>query len=128
MGNTERLAAGTALCSRHGRYLFGMDGSKLFWRDCVGGDERVYFDGGDADGYFFMGGDASFIVSDGDGTVKWKRGCKFDVRPHVGCLGNPSYDCPYLHLHSGGTLVLNWIDGEGEWKSRNVDRLYPFDV
>lgn len=41
------------------------------------------------------------------------------------CL--PDHDCPYLHLHKDGVLVLNWIDSvDGNWLSKNVNKVYGF--
>jgi len=141
LGNSERLARGTAMCSRHGRYMFGMDrnGSSLVWRDCFAtndddNNDRVYYKGNDNDhgDYFVMKDDATFVVSNGEeeeeggGAVKWRRECKFKVGHSPQCLGNPMYDCPYLHLHKEGTLVLNWIDEGGRWRSKGVNKLYAF--
>jgi len=126
-GNGERLARGTALCSHRGRYMFGMDEKgSLVWRDCFEDEERLYYEGTDGD-CFFMREDASFVVSDEDGAVKWEKECKFEVHLTPWCLEKPTYDCPYLHLHSEGVLVLNWIEeGTGIWKSKGVKKLYNF--
>mmetsp|Transcript_13816 Transcript_13816/g.29650 ORF Transcript_13816/g.29650 Transcript_13816/m.29650 type:complete len:314 (+) Transcript_13816:191-1132(+) len=139
LGNSERLARGTAMCSRHGRYMFGMDrNGSLVWRDCfvTNNDDnidRVYYKGNGDDGeYFVMKDDATFVVSneeeeeEGGGALKWTRECKFKVGLTPQCLGKPMYDCPYLHLHKEGTLVLNWIDEGGRWRSKGVNKLYSF--
>jgi hypothetical protein len=36
------------------------------------------------------------------------------------------HDCPYLHLHPGGVLVVNYIDNDDQWQQKNVLHLYDF--
>lgn len=126
VGNEERLGLGTMMCSHHGQYMFGMDESgSLVWRDCFQDEGKVYYEG-EGGNYFFMRENAAFVVSGNEGDVKWERECKFEVHPTPWCLGKPAYDCPYLHLHSEGKLVLNWIDDSGRWKSKDALKLYNF--
>ena len=42
------------------------------------------------------------------------------------CL--PTHDCPYLHLHKGGVMVLNWIDDSrtDSWQQKNFLKVYDF--
>jgi len=38
------------------------------------------------------------------------------------------HDCPYLHVHQGGVMVLNWIDDtrDGDWQTQNFMKVYGF--
>ena len=42
------------------------------------------------------------------------------------CL--PDHDCPYLHMHQGGVMVLNWVDDSrnDSWQSKNFMHVYGF--
>lgn len=124
MGHDERLDVGKAICSRKGQYVFGMDaGGSLIWRDCFEDESILLFQGEPGD-YFVMEDDAAFTVRDVNGNVKWRKDSQVEVHDTGRCLYDPAFDCPYLHLHTGGVMVLNWIDGQ--WKSRNFKKLYDF--
>mmetsp|Transcript_39222 Transcript_39222/g.79968 ORF Transcript_39222/g.79968 Transcript_39222/m.79968 type:complete len:304 (-) Transcript_39222:170-1081(-) len=124
MGHDERLDVGKAICSRKGQYVFGMDaGGSLIWRDCFEDESILLFQGEPGD-YFVMEDDAAFTVRDVNGNVKWRKDSQVEVHDTGRCLYDPAFDCPYLHLHTGGVMVLNWIDGH--WKSRNFKKLYDF--
>lgn len=97
-------------------------------------------DSSSCDLHFVMAVNASFQIfqqtttthnDDSDHDQKrllllWQSDCKKHVAFYPQCLApRPVLDCPYLHLHSGGNVVLNWIDQEGDWQSRNIQRVYP---
>ena len=79
-------------------------------------------------------GVADKVGSDGNSsttTVVWEKathGCPVNPSPH--CLSNPLLDCPYIHLHKSGDVVLNWISDDGPWltssmQKRCYDGLFP---
>ena len=129
LGQNEKMIAGQAMCDRDHRYAFGMQlssgATSLIWKDCVTGDTKKYYKRGEADDYFVMDETAKFTVYGGSGQVKWFKDCLDTVKKHPKCLGKPEYDCPYLHLHRGGVVVLNYIDG-WDWISRNIKKMYDF--
>lgn len=134
LGNGEALAGGTVLCSQGGRYAFGMDESgSLFWSDCRDDIERIYFQC-DSDCYFVLTEDATFLLRDGSATAagtpaRYEKQCKVDIgHAEEACLDDPRYDCPYLHLHSSGKLVLHYVNDKGETKQKNTDKIYSFDM
>eukprot|EP00562_Extubocellulus_spinifer_P035541 CAMPEP_0178691618 /NCGR_PEP_ID=MMETSP0699-20121125/6743_1 /TAXON_ID=265572 /ORGANISM="Extubocellulus spinifer, Strain CCMP396" /LENGTH=268 /DNA_ID=CAMNT_0020336911 /DNA_START=499 /DNA_END=1305 /DNA_ORIENTATION=+ len=125
LGQNEALRPGQAICSRDGRYMFGMDSGSLIWKDCTTGETKRYYRKGDSGDYFIMDETAKFAIYGEDGQVKWERNCKATVTKYEKCLSKPEYDCPYLHLHKGGVVVLNYIDG-WDWISKNIKKMYDF--
>lgn len=126
LGQNEALKAGQAICSRDNRYMFGMDDGSLIWKDCTTGETKKYYKKGDAGDYFIMDETAKFTIHGEDGQqVKWEKNCKATVTKYEKCLSKPEYDCPYLHLHRGGVVVLNYIDG-WDWISKNIKKMYDF--
>lgn len=131
LGQNESMSAGQAICSRDGRYAFAMELSKsngsvsLVWKDCTTGETKKYYRKGEADDCFTMDENANFAVHGGEGQLKWEKDCLVTVKRHAQCLSKPMYDCPYLHLHRGGVVVLNYIDG-WDWISRNIKKMYDF--
>ena len=128
LGQNESMFAGQAICSRDGRYAFAMqmDNSvSLVWKNCATGETKKYYRKGEADDYFIMDENAKFAVYGGEGQLKWEKDCLVSVKRYPQCLSKPMYDCPYLHLHRGGVVVLNYIDG-WDWISRNIKKMYDF--
>jgi len=135
LGQNEKMTAGQAICSRDHRYAFGMQQSSsngitsLIWKDCATGDTKryMYYKMGEAEDYFAMDETAKFAVYGANGQAKWEKHCLVSVKKYAKCLGKPEYDCPYLHLHRGGVVVLNYIDG-WDWISKNINKktLYDF--
>ena len=131
LGQNEPMSAGQAICSRDGRYAFGMELSSsnnfvsLLWKDCATGETKKYYRKGEADAFFTMDENAKFAVHDGEGHLKWEKECVATVEKYPRCLAKPTYDCPYLHLHRGGVVVLNYIDG-WDWISKNIKKMYEF--
>lgn len=129
LGQNESMSGGQAICSKDGRYAFGLHVSQsavsLVWKDCATGETKKYYRKGEANDYFTMDENANFAVHGGDGQLKWEKDCLASVKRYPQCLSKPMYDCPYLHLHRGGVVVLNYIDG-WDWISRNIKKMYDF--
>jgi hypothetical protein len=121
-----KLKTNHFLCDHYNRYRFGMDidGNFVFADDAF--NMTSYFYNGTKGDYFELLVDGSFTVFNNSGDVVWKEKCDDDVSFSAECLPThqETYDCPYLHLHSGGTIVLNWINHEGDWKERNILHMY----
>jgi hypothetical protein len=100
----------------------------LQWTNCDSGEtyviarfnktsstENVY--------YFMLLDDASWnLYDETSGQLIWKKECLKPVKPYPHCLSHPDLNCPYLHLHNDGVIVLNWIDSDGVWISRDARR------
>lgn len=141
LGQNDRLKSGQAICSRDDRYMFGMENGTLLWKDCtmenadvkqyypmesdddVGGSTMVDNAVGD---YFVMDETATFIIYGSDGRIKWTWESNASIQKYDTCLSEPELDCPYLHLHKDGVVVLNYIDGSGGWTSKNIKAMYDF--
>ena len=128
IGHNQTLFRGEAVCSRKGRYVFGInDDGILLWRDCTTDKTKEYYQGRDGNFLsFVMERDANFVIHDEDGNIVWEKRCKEIVPFTSMCLHRPAFDCPYLHLHKGGVMVLNFIDPVNGWVSRNFKKLYDF--
>ena len=133
--NNEMMGRGTLLCSEGGRYSFGfgLDGS-LLWRDyCRDGSERVYYRcQSSKDCAFVLTKNATFTVremavSGYIGKNVYEKSSKVEGISSNNCLVEPRYDCPYIHLHSSGKLVLHYVDQKGEFKQKTTDKVYSFD-
>lgn len=121
INNNARLETNHFVCSANDRYRFGMDetGSLLFADDVI--NKTAFIFNGTAGDYFMLLQDATFTVSNSSDAVVWEAPCSDNVSLHPECLPvsqDEVYDCPYLHLHNGGTLVLNYISGR-DWKARS---------
>ena len=81
------------------------------------------------------------LITEDDGSKKKKTKALWTATPQQGvgeylegatiglleqCL--PYHDCPHLHLHQGGTMVLNWVDDSrsDSWQSKNAMHVYGF--
>ena len=133
--NNEMMGRGTLLCSEGGRYSFGfgLDGS-LVWRDyCRDGSERVYYRcQSSKDCAFVLTKNATFTVRETAvsgyiGKIVYEKSSKVEGISSNNCLVEPRYDCPYIHLHSSGKLVLHYVDQKGEFKQKTTDKVYSFD-
>jgi len=137
--NIKRLYPGQYICSQpysEQRYRFGMtlDGD-LVWEDTdIDQVITIYKNEVDSrDLYFELTTDATMVVkSFDDENIIWSEpAVHLNNRPmthHPRCLSN--HDCPYVHLHSDGVMVLNWIggDAQGGWVTRNFVRVYGIDA
>jgi hypothetical protein len=80
--------------------------------------------------------DGTFQLVDGDSDednedkviVLWEKAPNRDIHYSSECLSNPVLDCPYVHLHKSGDIVLNSINEDtGKWMDLNAKRAYdPF--
>jgi len=124
--NGVKLKTGHFLCDSYNRYRFGMDdtGSLLYADDKFNMTVTIYQ--GKKGNYFELLKDGTFTVNNSSDSVVWQEECSDDVSFSAECLPTRHYvyDCPYLHLHSGGTIVLNWINSDDEWKERNILHMY----
>ena len=116
-------------------YRFGMnDGAELFLQDCQLNTTTIFWSAKDEqlthdqypvhfemkkNGYFY-------ILSDPTGQILLEKHPKRTITYHHMCLyPKPKLDCPYLHLHPDGVLVLNWIDDDNnQWMDRDVKQQY----
>lgn len=128
LGNNQYpIQQGQGLCNREFYFGWSADG-KLIWRDCQKDETKVIFDGSAA----FAGSNYSFLLLDdasynvyNDGQLTWTKHCLRKAQLVPKCLGRPQLDCPYLHLHENGDLVLNSIDQpEHSWKARLSQDVY----
>jgi len=121
--NEQKLRTGQYLCSKSGKSIFGIDDNGTFtWENEKKGLTQVLYKGNAGD-YFMLKEDGRFVVYSSEGAIIWSKNCKAEVHWSPKCLS--SYDCPYLHLHGGGTIVLNWISSD-VWNERNINKLYDF--
>lgn len=127
------LYAGQVLCNEKMR--FGMtESNDLFIQDCQADVQTILWSAKEANlaadqlpVHFEMKKNGYFqIISDPSGKVVFESRPKSDVTYHELCLSHkPKLDCPYLHLHKDGVLVLNWIQEDPhKWKAENVQRRY----
>ena len=132
LSQNQPIIPGEAICSRDGHLMFGLDhDGSLQWKNCTAGGKKVYHKGGDGTniGSFIMTESADFIVYNKNGEVTWELPCDVEVERHTQCYTVPSgsitYDCPYLHLHRGGNVALNYIDGK-DWIAASINKFYTF--
>jgi hypothetical protein len=140
MGHEQPLYPGQALCND--RYRFGLTREGVFqWQECLEGSNnaitQVFYNGTITPSssnqqrlHFVMRTDATFQIvlssgTEGEESVVWedKTTCGV-VHVYKQCLSRPLLDCPYLHLHKSGDIVLNWIDDNGHWNDRNSKKCY----
>ena len=132
--NIKRMYPGQLICSKpysEQRYRFGMTlEGNLIWEDSDSDQVIVLYENSDKRLlYFELTIDATMLLKDqsNDESTVWEGpALHLNNRPmshHPRCLSN--HDCPYLHLHSDGVMVLNWISGG--WATRNFVRVYGFD-
>lgn len=124
--NGVKLETNHYICDVYNRYRFGMDESgSLVYADDAFNMTAIIYNGTKGD-YFELLQNGSFTVSNSTGITVWQEECENNVSFSAQCLPthHEVYDCPYLHLHSGGTIVLNWISGG--WKVRNILHMYDF--
>mmetsp|Transcript_21077 Transcript_21077/g.60146 ORF Transcript_21077/g.60146 Transcript_21077/m.60146 type:complete len:151 (+) Transcript_21077:527-979(+) len=59
-------------------------------------------------------------------TILWQRDTiRENMQITKQCLHSPKLDCPYLHLHKAGNVVLNWIDAKTHrWMDRKIERCF----
>jgi hypothetical protein len=134
LGHKTPLFTGQALCNH--QYRFGLTHEGVFqWHDCDTHQTHVFYTPttttttttNNQVSYFEMQEDAAFQLYSYDNQVVWKKASTRQPKIHFSahCLSRPLLDCPYLHLHKSGDVVLNWIDdNNGKWVDRNIKRCY----
>jgi hypothetical protein len=67
-----------------------------------------------------------------DRIIHWELAPSYSISTvHEDCLF--THDCPYMHLHHDGVMVLAWLDFElsqwdDGWMEKNIKRCYDFDT
>lgn len=127
--NGVKLKTNHFICdTKYYRYRFGMDanGSLIFADDAFNMTAFLY--NGIKGDYFKLWKNGTFTVSNSNGTIVWQKECSDEVSFSPACLPthHKTYDCPYLHLHGGGTIVMNWINDQDEWKERSILHMFNF--
>jgi hypothetical protein len=132
--NNRRLLPGEYICSNNGLYQFGLlpverDSTKVSfaWRDLKGNVTKSYIkkrNQVDKNKIYswVLTENAEMIIYDAQNKTIWNRKCQRPVEFSPKCLNR--YNCPYIHIHNDGVVVLNWIDGV--WNSKNVKNIYDF--
>jgi hypothetical protein len=124
IGHESHLLRGQALCSAQFRFGLSKDGG-FFWKDCETEETTVFVTQTDAS-YWNMKDDGTFqLVNSDTDTVVWEKKPNRDIYPSPTCLHKPLLDCPYIHLHKNGDVVLNSINHDtGKWMDLNANRAY----
>ena len=123
MGHETPLMAGQALCNH--QYRFGVSKSGIFqWYDCALEKTRIIHRNRTIS-YFSMSSAGVFQLLNDKDQVIWQKAPKMKITVYKECLHNPLLDCPYLHLHRDGVLVLNSVDNTtGQWSDRNAEKAF----
>jgi hypothetical protein len=124
LGHKRSIYVGQALCNA--QYRFGLTSEGVFqWQDFVSDETHVLYSGdyGKVE-YFEITETGILQLFSSDEDVVWEKESNRNIHASKECLHNPLLDCPYLHLHKSGDVVLNWIDDEGKWLARNIKRCY----
>ena len=74
------------------------------------------------DYHFSLQTNGTFVLN--GSPDNWKVEPKHKMQLSEQCLQD--HDCPYLHLHAGGVLVVNYIDKVEGWQQKNILRMYNF--
>jgi hypothetical protein len=124
LGHKHPIYVGQALCNA--QYRFGLTSEGVFqWQDFISDETHVLYSGGEGKvDYFEITETGVLQLFSRDEDLVWEKESNRDIHATKECLHNPLLDCPYLHLHKSGDVVLNWIDDEGKWLARNIKRCY----
>ena len=75
--------------------------------------------------YFSLQTDGTFVVHGSDpDQAEWTVAPNYKMHLTEQCL--QEHDCPYLHLHAGGVLVVNYLDKQAKWQQKNILHVYSF--
>jgi hypothetical protein len=123
------LRSGQFLCSNNKQFVFGMTAEGSLIKRSVPPDAKykkngIFYDKGSSGDYFVLHRDGEVAVYDKDDKIQWKHESRATISWTAKCLKKPEYDCPYLHLHDDGVLVVNWIDGG--WNAKGIKEVYDF--
>lgn len=123
MGHEVPLMAGHALCNHEFRFGVTSHGS-FQWHDCAQQVTRVIYRNSSISS-FSMSSAGVFQLMDQNNQIIWQKAPKMKISYTKQCLHQPLLDCPYLHLHRDGVLVLNSINNStGQWSDRNVEKAF----
>jgi hypothetical protein len=86
----------------------------------------TFYDKGSSGDYFVLHRDGQLAVYDKDDKIQWTHESRDTIHWTANCLTKPKYDCPYLHLHDDGVLVVNWIGSDGGWVAKGIKEAYDF--
>jgi hypothetical protein len=126
LGHKMPLYTGQALCNDQYRFGLTLDGF-FQWHDCDTNQKHIFYTPTSVSNqvsYFEMLEDATFQLVSNDKKVVWKEPSTSQIHYTAECLHDPQLDCPYLHLHKSGDVVMNSIDDNGKWVARNIKRCY----
>jgi hypothetical protein len=122
--SNDTLEENQYICSSNKMFRFGMnkDGSLVYYSKEQNATASIY--NGTKGNYFELLNDATWTVQN-NSTVVWEAPCALNVSFTKECVREhkDTYDCPSLHLHDGGWLNLNYVEGE-EFKGENVLHIY----
>jgi hypothetical protein len=132
ISHNRPLYVGQAICATKYPYAVGLAAEGILqWTNCDSGETHVIArasknpSGTTRNGmyYFMLLDDASWnLYDETSGQLLWKKECLKPVKLYPHCLSHPDLNCPYLHLHNDGVIVLNWIDEDGVWIARDARR------
>jgi hypothetical protein len=134
MGHETPLYAGQALCNDNFRFGVTPDGT-FQWHDCSAEVAKVVFDPNNnnlntttdivAVSYFSMSPQGTLRLMDDQDQIIWAKESTVTITYTNECLHRPLLDCPYLHLHKSGDVVLNSINAQtGLWSARKLERAF----
>ena len=114
LSNETPIKVGEFLCSPNKNYVAGLtlDGH-LVWMDLVAQDVKTYHNNTGSETqpfHFILGEKGSFILKDSSNKEIWhkKPTAELNITHKSQCLD--TYNCPFLHLHNDGILVLSWME------------------
>lgn len=157
MKHNHRLYPGQYICSRDEdqRYHFGLSESgDLIWKDSQRNHIHAYYENpyyrGNRENanlttvtsttsdshelyefYLSLRVDGTLVMQrvhlhgNGKTTVLWAAEPNYQMGLTEQCL--PNHDCPYLHLHQDGVMVLSWVNGtnlQEDWQEHSFKRVY----
>lgn len=134
MGHESPLYAGQGLCND--QFRFGITPDGIFqWHDCETNVKKVVYNSDDtmennnstnADVFYFsMSPEGTLRLYDDSDQIIWQKESKLTITVTEQCLHRPLLDCPYLHLHKSGDVVLNSVNARtGSWSDRKIERAF----
>ena len=123
------LHRGDYICSNNKVYMLGLNESGHFvWVNTNDKETKAFTEEGEQGDRWVLTREGRFVMhaksksSGKEDTIVWSRNCTEEVHFSAKCL--PSYDCPYLHIHSDGVVVMNWIDDLNGWNERQIRKIF----
>lgn len=121
-GHEMPLYAGQAICNE--QFRFGLTKEGIFqWNDCDMNEKKIIVVHPDAHA-FVMAETGSLRLENDKQEILWQKDPTLEIIPTRECLHHPLLDCPYLHLHKSGDVVLNSITRDGQWKDRKIQHCF----